>query len=103
MKKKSLIAVVILVLLGGAGYWYANYMGWLSNYGPDNLPTAEERQRMQEVERSSSQIAPNAVPGAGVRPKGSLPPKVVEQPISTSTASTTNITPAASTSTATTS
>ncbi len=100
--KKYLTLGVIITLLASAGYWYADYRGWINRYGPDNLPTAEERQRMAEVERSSSQIAPNAVPGAGVRPKGSLPPKQPETPASSIDATTTSPT-AATTSTATTS
>jgi hypothetical protein len=98
--KKYLIVTFVLAVLGAAGYWYADYRGWINRYGPDNLPTAEERQRMAEIEKTSATIAPNAVPGAGVRPKGSLPP--TPPPTPTATTSSTSL-PIEATSTATTS
>lgn len=97
--KKTLITIGVLAVIGGVGYWYADYRGWLNNFGPDNLPTAEERQRMEEVERSSAQRAPNAKPGAGVFLKGTLPPKAEEQPASSTSASTTDSAPTTATTT----
>jgi len=89
--KYFLLGVGIAGLLGFGGYWAVTQSGWFdSSAVPSNLPTAEERKRMQEIETSSSQIAPNAKAGAGVRPVGSLPkePEPV-LPASTSTENTT--------------
>lgn len=86
--KKILIAIVLLLLIG-AGYWFIVRPN-LGAKGPNNLPTADELRRIEAIEQSSSQIAPNAVPGAGVRPVGSLPKTPPEPaPVSTSTVSTT--------------
>ncbi len=71
---RYILAGAFLAVLVGGVYWYGLRAGWFAPAIPMRLPTAEERRRMEEVERSSSQIAPNAVPGAGVRPRGSLPP-----------------------------
>ncbi len=68
------MGVGVAVLAIGGAYWYADYRGWFNNYGPDNLPTAEERARMQEIERTSATVAPNAKAGVGVVPRGSTPP-----------------------------
>jgi hypothetical protein len=71
MKKKLL---VLLILSGVVfGVWYAYNAGWFQNTGPDNLPTAEERARMAEIDRTSATVAPDATPGVGVRPAGSTP------------------------------
>jgi hypothetical protein len=90
--RKTLLSIVLVLLLG-AGYWFIIRPN-LSKGGPDNLPTAEELRRIEAIEQSSSQIAPDAVPGAGVRPVGSLP-KTPPEPVieSTSTASTTTPSP----------
>lgn len=71
--KYFLLGVGIAALLG-FGYWAFAYSGWFDSRDiPRNLPTAEEQERMRAIEASRSQIAPNATPGAGVRPVGSLP------------------------------
>lgn len=85
---KKILILSILVLLLGMAYWFI-VRPYLNTSGPDNLPTAEELKRIEEIERSSSQIAPNAVPGAGVRPVGSLPKTPDPVLESTSTESTT--------------
>jgi len=85
--KYFFLGVGIAILLG-AGYWVAMKSGWFDdNAIPSNLPTAEDRERMRAIETSSSQIAPNAKAGAGVRPVGSLPkePEVSESTSTTST------------------
>ena len=66
------IVTTVGILVIGAGIWYFFFYN-TEDTGPDNLPTAEEVERMQEIEESSSQVAPNAVPGAGVRAPGTLP------------------------------
>jgi len=71
--KKTLTILTFVVLLC-AGYWFFIKPILFGQNVPTNPPTAEEVERMKEIERSSSQLAPNAVPGAGVRPVGSLPP-----------------------------
>jgi len=87
--KYFLLGVGIAGLLG-FGYWVVVQSGWFdSSTVPSNLPTADERKRMQEIETSSSQIAPNAKAGAGVRPVGSLPKEPEPAQESTSTESTT--------------
>lgn len=88
MKYVSIILVILLI--AGGIYWYGTYAGWFFP-GPDNLPTAEEWDRIHEVERTSSQTDPNAKAGVGVAPRGTLPPSPpVEQ--TTSTSSTTDAT-----------
>jgi flagellar basal body-associated protein FliL len=82
--KRIIVVLVVLVLLGGVWYFFFFDRG---DTGPSNLPTQEDIQRMEEIEASSAQIAPNAVPGAGVRPKGSTPPK--PEPTPTENSSTT--------------
>jgi len=72
MHMKYVFVVIFFLFLGGGAYWFF-YMQDSDNSVPSNLPTAEEIERMNAVEDSSSQIAPNAVTGVGVRPKGSLP------------------------------
>jgi hypothetical protein len=101
--KKIVLILITIAILGALGYWYADYRGWLDNYGPDNLPTAEERVRMQQVEESASQIAPNAKAGAGVVPKGSKPIAPPPPPATTTEATTTSATPAPMTASTTTS
>jgi hypothetical protein len=92
MKRRWVFTAVALVL-AGALYWYADYRGWLDNYGPDNLPTAEERERMRQVEESASQIAPNAKAGAGVVPRGSKPTAPPEVPATSTSATSTGEVP----------
>jgi len=86
--KKILIFIFIIVFIG-IGYWF--FIQKNRKNEPNNLPTADEIKRMREIEESSSQKAPNAVPGAGVRPVGSLPkpPEQTLPPQSTTTESTT--------------
>ena len=80
---KYVLIFIFLLLLGGGAYWFF-YMKDTEDNTLSNLPTAEEIERMNAVENSSSQIAPNAVTGVGVRPKGSLPKAPPEEPIATS-------------------
>jgi len=89
--KYFLLGVGIAGLLG-LGYWAVTQSGWFDGSAvPSNLPTAEERKRMQEIEISSSQIAPNAKAGAGVRPVGSLPKEPEPTEVSTSTEDTSTV------------
>lgn len=90
-RMKKIIITLVLVFILGAGFWYF-VLPNLNTNGPSNLPTVEERQRMEAIEESSSKIAPNAVPGAGVRPVGSLPKTPEPSPVSTSTASSSEVT-----------
>jgi len=71
MKKTIIIILAIAVI--ATGYWLSKRYGWFGNEALTNPPTAQEIKRMKEIEKSSSQIAPDAVPGAGVRPAGTLP------------------------------
>ena len=84
--RRKLIGFGVVCALLGAGVWYAVQAGWFEDELPTNLPTAEEIERMREIERSSAQVAPNARAGAGVFAPGTLPPPVLE---STSTEATT--------------
>jgi len=71
---KAIVNTVLVLLVLGAGvWWYGARAGWFVNHSPTNPPTAEELERIEEIERSSSQIAPNAKPGAGVLPSGGTP------------------------------
>jgi len=72
-------------MLAGA-CWYGLHAGWFIRTAPSRLPTAGELERMAEIDRSSARIAPNAIPGAGVRPKGSLPPRT--EPVNETTTTT---------------
>jgi hypothetical protein len=78
-RKRSVLRIlgvlVVLAALGYGGYWFAVQQGWLLPPIPTRPPTAEERARMEQVEEVASQQAPDAVPGAGVRPRGTLPPQ----------------------------
>jgi hypothetical protein len=85
---KYVVTLIALVIIAGGGYWYASRAGWFASTGPSNPPTAADRARMQEIDKSSATIAPNAVPGAGVRPVGSLPPPVLDTPAATGTEAT---------------
>jgi hypothetical protein len=88
-KKRSLLRILIVLIVLGAlgygGYWFAVQQGWLLPPIPTRPPTAEERARMEQVEDVASQQAPDAVPGAGVRPRGTLPPQTVPPATGTST------------------
>lgn len=87
--KKLLILIVLVLLIAGVGYAVYAYSGWFSeNDLPSNLPTAEELERIRAVEESSLQPNPNATPGAGVRPPGSLPKEPVLEATSTGATST---------------
>jgi hypothetical protein len=73
MKRYLGIAILLLLVAGIA--WYAMSAGWFSGpVIPSNPPTAEELERIEEIKESSSQIAPDAKPGAGVYAPGTLPP-----------------------------
>lgn len=87
--KKYLIWILVAVAILFLGYWFVVRPN-LMDRGPSKPPTAEELQRMREIEESSSQIAPNAVPGAGVRPVGSLPRTPEPTPAATGTEEATN-------------
>lgn len=69
------LAVVGVTL--GIALWYAYEYYQSQSPRPDNLPTAEEWERIRAVEKSGSQIAPNATPGVGVVPPGSKPPEPI--------------------------
>jgi hypothetical protein len=68
--KYTLITVAVLIL-GGAIYWLGSSVGLFGGGAPSNPPTKDELERMEEIEESSSQIAPDAEEGVGVRPVGS--------------------------------
>ncbi len=78
--------ILVLAGVGAVGYWYADHRGWFEDRGPTNLPTAEERARMEEIERSSALPAPQAKAGVGVVPKGSTPPPPPQEAASSTTA-----------------
>ena len=71
MKYAIIVVLVILVIFAG---WFFIIRD-TGNDGITNPPTAEEIKRMEEVEKSRSQIDPNAKTGVGVRPVGSIPPE----------------------------
>lgn len=86
---RKLYIILLLAVLGGVGYWFADrneWWGFFTEPLPHNPPTAEERERMGEVERTSQTQAENPKPGAGVLPPGSRPP--VEPATSTEATST---------------
>ncbi len=87
-KKRSRVWVVLVIVAcaGAGGYWYADSKGWFEDRGPSNPPTAAERARMEEIERSSASASPQAKAGVGVVPKGSTPPPSPE-PVASTTAS----------------
>jgi hypothetical protein len=90
MKKFGILLLVLLV--SASAYWYFFYSK--SPHVPSSPPTADELRRMEEVEKASSQRDPNAIPGAGVRPVGSLPkPAPVVENVGSSTATTTQESP----------
>lgn len=80
---RIILLVLIIAALGYAAYWIADRQGWLRGGVPQRLPTAEERARMEQVEESSNTVAPDAIPGAGVRPRGTLPPQESLSPATT--------------------
>lgn len=77
---KNLVIVLGLIVFVGVGYG-VYFFFTRDDFGPTNLPTPEERARMKEIEQTSAQVAPDAKPGIGVRPPGSIP----KAPVSTST------------------
>lgn len=84
MKRHMGIGIAVLILAGGA--WYAVRAGWFEGPEiPNDPPTAEELKRMADIETTSSQIAPDAKPGAGVFAPGTLPPSPVETGTTTDT------------------
>jgi hypothetical protein len=88
MKRYMGIAIVALLVAGMA--WYAMSAGWFSGpVIPNNPPTAEEIERMEDIERTANEIAPNAKPGAGVFAPGTLPPPPAPSTTTEAVASTT--------------
>jgi uncharacterized protein YxeA len=69
---KRILTVITILAIVSFGAWFLFQRNKNKN-GLENPPTAEELKRMEEIEKTSSQIAPDAVAGAGVRPKGTLP------------------------------
>ena len=93
MKRRRLLTgFIVLCVLAGAGVWYMVRAGLFEDAGPTNLPTAEELERMREIDQSSSQVAPNAKPGAGVFAPGTLPPPPPVENASSTTATSTDTT-----------
>ena len=87
---KLYVGIGIAVLLIAGAVWYTVRAGWFE--GPDipnNPPTAEELERMSEIERTANEIAPNAKPGAGVFAPGTLPPPPAPATTTDETASST--------------
>jgi hypothetical protein len=82
---KYTLIIVSIVLILGLGYWFFLRD---TNEGPKNPPTAEEWERIEAVEQSSAQVAPNAVSGVGVRLEGD--PELTEPEPVTETSTTTN-------------
>ena len=83
---KYILSTVVVLAIAGSVYWYGMRAGWFDASAPSHPPTADERRRMEEIDRKSSEIAPDAVPGAAVRMKGSLPPTPAVVPEATSSA-----------------
>ena len=71
MKKTLGIGLVTVAI--ALAVWFAYTNNWFLRNGPNNLPTAEERARMAEIDEISASIAPDAKPGVGVVPVGSKP------------------------------
>lgn len=71
--KKVLGLVVLIVAL--IGVWYAWDSGLFRNDGPTRPPTADELRRIRDIEKKSSERAPDAKAGVGVVPPGTLPPE----------------------------
>ena len=72
---KLYVGIGITVLLIAGAVWYTVRAGWFASPSiPNDPPTAEELERMSEIERTANEIAPNAKPGAGVFAPGTLPP-----------------------------
>ena len=82
---KYTLIIVSIVFVLGLGYWFFLRN---TNEGSTNLPTAEDWARIQAVEESSAQVAPNAVSGVGVRLEGD--PELAEPEPVTETSTTTN-------------
>ncbi len=93
---KYFLIFILLLSIGALSYWFMFYKK--DNAPPYTPPTAQEVQRMKEIDKTSSEIAPDAVAGAGVRPVGSLP-KAQPTPVASTTSASSTI---AGTSTATT-
>ncbi len=70
---RYVLLIIALCALGVGGYYLARERGFLGSTLPYNPPTAEDLRRLEEIQRSSATIAPDANPGASVRPPGSLP------------------------------
>ena len=89
MSRKTLLITVVVVAVAGAGAWYAVRAGLFTDDTPTRPPTAEELRRMDEIEKSSATIAPNAKAGAGVVPPGTMPRTPEPTPDATSTGTST--------------
>lgn len=70
---RIMLLVLVLIALGVGGYYIAREQGYFGTTIPFNPPTADDLRRLEEIERSSATVDPNAAPGASVRPPGSLP------------------------------
>jgi hypothetical protein len=85
-KKKIFYGFLFLFVFAGVSYFlFTNYFVRPTATNP---PTADELKRMRKIEESSAKIAPNAVPGASVRPVGSLPKEPPPSEVSTTSTST---------------
>jgi hypothetical protein len=83
---KRLVAVGVVVLALVVAVWYGVRASWFGGDElPNNPPTADELERIQEIERTSSEISPTAVPGAGVVPPGTPVPEPVTPPTTEAT------------------
>jgi len=83
---KKIFLLILIIAIGGAVYWYGSRAGWFTSNTPTNLPTAEDLERINAVEQSASQKAPDAKSGVGVVPKGSKPvPEQKEEQHATTT------------------
>lgn len=86
---KYLLGIIILLVVLGGGWYFADSQGLFQTKPEMGEPTAEERARMSEIEQESNVQANDAVPGIGVRLQGDTPPP--SEPAS-STATTTDST-----------
>lgn len=71
---KKVLGFVVLIV-AGVGLWYAWDSGLFRDQGLSRPPTADERRRMEDIEKKSSERAPDAKAGVGVVPPGTLPPE----------------------------
>ena len=71
--KRKVLILALVILLGGASVYWFLIQGDPEQEIEMNLPTASELERMEEIGRSTNQVAPDARPGVGVLPPGSTP------------------------------